>query len=87
MNAKQLLKKANVTINSIEKHGRRADYSLTTKKGLVFNLNAGSGWNVLETNENAICPEGFKISNGHITPDNVRFGLTEEEVLSVLEIN
>ena len=87
MNAKQLLKKANVVINSIIKHGRRADYIVTTKNGTEFNLNAGIGWNILKVKINANMPNGLMIRNEMVTPDNVRFGLTEEEVLSVLEIN
>jgi hypothetical protein len=54
---------------------------------VIFNLNAGSGWNILETKGNVTCPEGLTVRNERITPDNVRFGLTEEEVLSVLELN
>lgn len=90
MNAKELVRQASVKIESIVKHGKRADYFITTANSTAFKLNMGSGHQSLSSNS-AILPEGYKRANnlitGSITPDNMRFSLTDEEIYTILKLN
>lgn len=87
MKATELVKKTNVTIESIVKRGRRAEYALKTKNNVRFTLNIGSGHNILKTDENANTIDGLKIQNGIYSENNLRFGLTDEEIISILNCN
>jgi len=86
MNAtEKLIKKGHAVILSVEKHGRRAEYKLQTINA-NFTLNVGSGHNTLQS-EDAKTPVNFQIFSNSFTPDNVRFGLTDEEIISILNFN
>ena len=92
MKAIKLVSKANATVESFEKHGRRVDSKVVTKNNVVFRISMGSGHNTLHTQEsNVVVPNGLKLIDcGYrytFTPDNIRFGLTDDEILSVLSIN
>jgi len=92
MKAIKLVSKANATVESFEKHGRRVDSKVITKSNVIFIIGMGSGHNTLHTHEsNVNVPNGLKLINCGFqytfTPDNIRFGLTDDEILSVLSIN